>query len=127
MFSGPRAPREGVPMSAIVPKIGFFVKQRLVKLLRQCRSAELRVRYLIVLNLSHGRTARETASVLEVHNTTVYRVAKRFCELGRWGLLEGREDNGTTKLDERFLDLLYRLVRSSPEEHGWTRPTWTRE
>jgi transposase len=114
-------------MSAIVPKIRFFVKQRLVKALRQCRSAELRVRYLIILNLSHGRSARETATVLGVHNTTVYRVAKRFRELGEWGLLDGREDNGTTKLDERILDVLYRLVRSSPEEHGWTRPTWTRE
>jgi transposase len=114
-------------MSAIVPKIGFFVKQRLLKVLRQCHSAELRVRYLIVLNLSHGRAARETATVLGVHNTTVYRVANRFRELGVWGLLDGREDNGTTKLDERILDVLYRLVRSSPEEHGWTRPTWTRE
>jgi transposase len=114
-------------MSAIVPKIGFFVKRRLVKALRQCRSAGLRVRFLIVLNLSHGRTARETATVLGVHNTTVYRVAKRYRELGVWGLLDGREDNGTTKLDERVLDALYRLVRSSPEKHGWTRPTWTRE
>lgn len=114
-------------MSAIVPKIRFFVKQRLLKVLRQCHSAELRVRYLIVLNLSHGRGARETATVLGVHNTTVYRVAHRFRELGVWGLLDHRGDNGTTKLDERILDVLYRLVRSSPEEHGWTRPTWTRE
>lgn len=114
-------------MTAIVPKIRFFVKQRLLKGLRQCRSADLRVRYLIVLNLSHGRTARETATVLGVHNTTVYRVAKRFREVGVWGVLDGREDNGTTKLDEHFLDVLYRLVRSSPEAHGWTRPTWTRE
>lgn len=114
-------------MSAIVPKIGFFVKQRLLKLLRQCHSAELRVRYLIVLNLSHGRAARETATALGVHNTTVYRVAKRFREFGVWGLLDGREDNGTIKLDERILDVLYHLVRSSPEEHAWTRPTWTRE
>ena len=114
-------------MTAIVPKIHFFVKQRLLKGLRQCRSADLRVRYLIVLNLSHGRTARETATVLGVHNTTVYRVAKRFCAVGAWGLLDGREDNGTIKLGEHFLDVLYHLVRSSPEAHGWTRPTWTRE
>jgi transposase len=114
-------------MSAIVPKMPFFVKQRLLQALRQCRSAGLRVRYLIVLNLSHGRAARETAAVLGVHNTTVYRVASRFRERGVWGLLDRREDNGTTKLDERVLDVLYRLVRSSPQDHGWTRPTWTRE
>lgn len=114
-------------MSAIVSKVRFCVKQRLLKALRQCRSAGLRVRFLIILNLSHGRAARETAAVLGVHNTTVYRVAERFRELGVWGLFDRREDNGTTKLDERILDVLYRLVRSSPEEHGWTRPTWTRE
>jgi transposase len=114
-------------MSAIVPKIRFVVKQRLLKELRQCRSAGLRVRYLIVLNLNHGRGAYETACVLGIHNTTVYRVVKRFRELGLWGLLDGREDNGTAKLDEQILDVLYRMVRSSAEEHGWTRPTWTRE
>jgi transposase len=114
-------------MSAIVPQVGFFVKQRLLKALRRCRSAGLRVRYLIVLNLSHGRAARETATVLGVHHTTVYRVANRFRERGVWGLLDGREDYGTTKLDERVLGVLYRLVRSSPEDHGRTRPTWTRE
>jgi transposase len=114
-------------MSAIVPQVGFFVKDRLRQHLRQCRSAGLRVRYLIVLNLIHDRGAYETAAVLGVHNTTVYRVAKRFRERGEWGLLDGREDNGTTKLDERCLDLLYRLVRSSPQDYGWRRPTWTRE
>jgi len=114
-------------MSAILPKLGFFVKDRLRKGLRRCRSAALRVRYLIVLNLSNGRGAYETAAVLAVHNTTVYRVVRRFHEHGEWGLLDGREDNGTTKLDERCLDMLDRLVRSSPREHGWRRPTWTRE
>lgn len=114
-------------MSSIVPKLRFFVKQQLLKDLRQCRSAELRVRFLIIINLNNGRTARETAKVLGIHNTTVYRVAQRFRDQGVWGLLDGREDNGTTKLDEHYLDILYRLVRSSPQDHGWRRPTWTRE
>jgi transposase len=114
-------------MCSIFPKIGFFVKQRLLKDLRACRSADLRVRYLLVLNLNSGRSARQTAEALRIHSTTVYRVGKRFRELGVWGLLDGREDNGITKLDEPYLDQLYRLVRSSPQDHGWRRPTWTRE
>jgi transposase len=114
-------------MSAILPQVGFFVKDRLLKHLRQCHGAGLRVRYLIVINLVRGRGAYETAAVLGVHNTTVYRVAGRFRERGEWGLLDGREDNGTTKLDEHCLDALYRLVRSSPQDYGWRRPTWTRE
>jgi transposase len=114
-------------MSLIVPKVRYSVKQRLLKHLRQCRNAGLRVRYLIIINLLNGRGAYETADVLGVHNTTVYRVTKRFCLHGEWGLLDGREDNGTGKLDERYLMVLYEVVRSSPQEHGWRRPTWTRE
>src|SRR5262245_968962 len=114
-------------MSVIVPKVRFSVKQRLLKQLRGCRDAGQRVRYLIIINLLQGRGAYQTADVLGVHNTTVYRVAKRFREHGEWGLLDGREDNGTGKLDERYLGMLYEVVRSSPQQHGWRRPTWTRE
>jgi transposase len=114
-------------MPAIVPKVRFAVKQRLLRNLRRCREAGLRLRYLIVINLLNGRGAYPTAEALGVHNTTVYRVAGRFREHGEWGLLDGREDNGTAKLDERYLDALYRAVRSSPQGHGWRRPTWTRE
>jgi transposase len=80
-----------------------------------------------MINLLNGRSAYETADVLGIHNTTVYRVAKRFREQGEWGLYDAREDNGQTKLDERFLEILYRVVQASPQQYGWRRPTWTRE
>jgi transposase len=114
-------------MSVIVPKVRFSVKERLLKQLRRSRDAGVRVRYLIVINLVNGRGAYQTADMLGVHNTTVYRVAKRFRRYGEWGLLDGREDNTTGKLDERYLQVLYEVVRSSPQTHGWRRPTWTRE
>ena len=114
-------------MSAILPNVRRAVKDRLLRNLRRCRQAGLRLRYLIVVNLLSGRGACQTAEALTVHNTTVYRVAARFREQGEWGLLDGREDNGTTKLDEHYLDTLYRVVRSGPQQHGWRRPTWTRE
>jgi transposase len=114
-------------MQVIVPKVRRSVKERLLRNLRRCRQAGLRLRYLIVVNLVSGRGAYRTAEVLGVHNTTVYRVARHFRERGEWGLLDGREDNGTAKLDEPYLAILYRVVRSSPQRHGWRRPTWTRE
>jgi transposase len=114
-------------MPPILPPVRFFVKQKLQQHFQRCRDAGLRVRYLIVFNLLQGRGAYRTAEVLGVHNTTVYRVAKRFQAHGEAGLLDGREDNGICKLDERFLDELYRAVRSSPQKNGWRRPTWTRE
>src|SRR5262249_48700263 len=101
-------------MPPIVPKVRHSVKERLLRNLRRCREAGLRLRYLIVINLLGGRGAYRTAEALGVHNTTVYRVAQRFREQGEWGLLDGREDNGAAKLDERYLATLYRVVRSSP-------------
>jgi transposase len=54
-------------------------------------------------------------------------VAARFREAGEAGLIDRREENGQQKLDEDVLATLYELVRSSPQEYGWRRPTWTRE
>ena len=114
-------------MAAIVPPVRYAGKQRLLHLLRRCRSAGLKTRLLIVVNLLNGRDPRQTADVLHVHRGTVYRVAQRFREQGAVGLLDRREDNGPLKLDERFLATLDQVVRSRPPDHGWRRPTWTRE
>jgi len=114
-------------MALILPKPSFFVKERFCKRFRKCRQASVRVRYLIILNVWSGRSAREIERVLKVHNTTVYRVVKRFREHGEASLWDGREDNGVEKLSEHFLQILDRVVRSNPQEHGWRRPTWTRE
>jgi len=114
-------------MNSILPRVRYCVKQKLCKNLQQCREARLRLRYLIIVNLLNGRNGYETAEALGVHNTTVYRVAKRFREQGEWGLLDGREDNGVAKLDEHFLSLLDEAVRRRPPAYGWRRPTWTRE
>src|SRR4051794_39332599 len=114
-------------MSAILERPRFFVKHRLLKRFQKCRQALVRVRYLIILNAWCGRSARQIEQVLKVHNTTVYRVVKRFRQRGEAALWDGREDNGEEKLSQDFLGLLDGLVRSSAQEHGWRRPTWTRE
>jgi transposase len=114
-------------MAFILPRPGYFVKQRFLKRFRDCGQALVRIRYLIIVNNWNGRSAREIATVLKIHNTTVYRIVKNFRERGEATLWDGREDNGHEKLDADFLGLLDRVVRSSPQEHGWRRPTWTRE
>ncbi len=114
-------------MSLILGAVRFSVKEKLCKHLRRCHNAGVRVRYLIVINLLNGRSAYQTAEVLGVHNTTVYRVARRFREHGEWGLWDAREDNGPSKLDEHFLATLHWVVRGTPQDYGWRRPTWTRE
>jgi len=114
-------------MCAIVPKVRFSVKERLLRQLRRCRDAGLRTRYLIIINLLNGRSAYDTAAVLGVHNTTVYRVVKRFNQYQEAGLGDAREDNGAEKLSEAYLGRLDQVVRGTPPDYGWKRPTWTRE
>ena len=114
-------------MDGIVPYVRCCDKEKLRRKLKQCRDAKLKLRYLIVVNLVHGRSPQDTARAVEVSLSTVYRVAQRFREHGEAGLVDRREDNGEEKLDERFLAMLYDVVASAPPQHGWKRPTWTRE
>lgn len=114
-------------MDAIVPRIRYCDKVRLYRKLRECKDAKLKVRYLIVVNLVSGRLPRDTAKAVGVSISTVYRVAGRFRQHGEAGLVDRREENGENKLDEKYLATLYDLVASSPQDHGWKRPTWTRE
>src|SRR5690242_21192653 len=120
-------PEEGIPMPAILPPPRFSVKQRLLKHVRRCRDAALKTRYLIVINLTSGRPPAQTADALRVHRSTVYRVAHRFLARGELGLLDRREDNGRPKLDGDYLGALDEVVRCRATDHGWRRPTWTRE
>jgi len=95
--------------------------------MRKIRDAATRTRYQIVLNLADGRSPTDTAAALAVSRSTIYRVAERFCTDGETGLIDRREDNGDSKLDEAFLSQLYTVVHGSPLDYQWIRPTWTRE
>lgn len=113
-------------MDGIIPELRFAGKQKLVRRMRECRDAGLKTRYLIVVNLFR-RPPTQTAAALHIARSTVYRVAARFRQYGEWGLLDRREDNGQPKLSEHVLAELDRLVRGTPQDYGWPRPTWTRE
>ena len=114
-------------MDGIVPSLRYSDKNKLYQKLRECKDAGVKTRYLIVVNLLSERSAKDTAKAVGVSTSTVYRVAKRFREYGEAGLVDRREENGDRKLDEDYLAMLYEVVASSPQEHGWKRPTWTRE
>jgi transposase len=113
-------------MDGIIPELRFADKQKLIRRMRKCRDAGLKTRYLIIVNLFR-RNVTQTAAALHIARSTVYRVTERFRQLGEWGLVDRREDNGESKLSEHVLAELDRLVRDTPPEYGWPRPTWTRE
>ena len=114
-------------MSDIVPKLPWSVKEKIRKRFARCADADVRIRYLLIFNLWKGRSVRQAVAVLNIRPTTGYRIAARFRKYGEAGLWDGREGNGPAKLDADYLGLLDQVVRSRPCEHGWRRPTWTRE
>ena len=114
-------------MNGIVICLGRSAKRRICRKLRKCEDAVLAKRYLILVNWDEGRSPTEIAGMMHVSRTTVYRVAWRFREYGEAGLIDRREENGKPKVDETYLAVLYDVVASYADEHGWQRPTWTQE
>ena len=114
-------------MDGIIPQLSRTDKRKLENQCRRAKEGAEKIRYLIILNLAEGRSAADTAKALKVHRSTVYRVAARFREEGPDGLIDHREENGENKLDDEYLSGLWDVVESSPLDHGWKRPTWTRE
>jgi putative transposase len=114
-------------MDGILPELRWCDKERVYRELQRCADAREKTWLLIIVNLIHGRGAAMTAMILQVHRSTVYRVAERFRERGLGGLRDGRAQNGCRKLTNRYLARLQDVVSASPEDHGWRRPTWTRE
>jgi transposase len=114
-------------MEGILPELRWCGKERLLKELRCCSEARRKTRLLVIVNLVHGRGPTAIAAALQMHRSTVYRIAERFRELGPSGLSDGRSQNGRRKITGKYLSVLHDVVESSPPDHGWRRPTWTRE
>jgi transposase len=57
----------------------------------------------------------------------VYRIASRWIEEGLAGLIDRREDNGDDKATEDYQAVLLVVLKGSPRNHGYRRPTWTQE
>ena len=114
-------------MDGILPQLRWCDKERVLRDLQRCADARQKTWLLIIVNLIHERGGSTTAMILQVHRSTVYRVAKRFRERGLAGLRDGRAQNGSRKLTNKYLARLQDVVSASPEDHGWRRPTWTRE
>ena len=65
--------------------------------------------------------------MLGCSRSQVYRVAGRFLQSGRTGLLDRRVGNGRRVADARFDATVRQLLEHSPQDYGYPRPTWTRE
>jgi transposase len=114
-------------VKAIVIRLEHRVKVRLRRTRRETNDKGLAQRCQIVLLAAKGRRRAAIADGVGCSASWVNRVVARFRDDGEAGLVDRREDNGTRKLDAGFLAVLYAVVDGSPQDHGYRRPTWTRE
>lgn len=114
-------------MSRMVPRVRGPVKRELRKLRRKTDDKGLAARCQIVLLWGEGEVWCDIAGAIGCSVSWVGRVIRRFRDHGIAGLHDRREDNGQTKLDEKYLAALYEVVDQQPSDFGYSRPTWTQE
>lgn len=81
----------------------------------------------VVVLACRGRTAAQIADILHCSRSHVDRTVERYKTFGWQGLLDGRRDNGQRVITPEVEALVASLLLQSPREHGYSRPTWTRE
>jgi transposase len=94
---------------------------------RRLRDGAATFRVLIVERATSGLAAKAIHQLLGCARSQVYRVLGRFLQSGRIGLLDRRGDNGRRIADPHFDAVVRQLVEGCPQDHGYSRPTWTRE
>jgi transposase len=114
-----------------VKTIAWISRKRALSLIRWARKLKdtaLLTRVLVVVEvLLRGRDHRSVADSLGCVPASVSRWVNRFRAGKREGLLDRRADNGTTKATDTFVQVVDEVLWGSPLDHGYTRPTWTRE
>jgi hypothetical protein len=89
--------------TGIILKVHGTFKDKLGCRFQRCRDARLRSHYLIVIGILNGQSVAHMAAILQIHRSTVYRIAASLRLHGELGLFDRREDNGCLKLDEAYL------------------------
>jgi|HubBroStandDraft_1064217.scaffolds.fasta_scaffold16951_2 transposase len=110
-----------------VPRMPRIERRNLIRIGRRSGDPDTAMRFLTVSQLAAGRSGRQVARELDIARSTVVRTAHRFFTEGVDGLFDQRHTNGNPKADQDFLRRVAGLLRHSPEDFGWMRPTWTRE
>lgn len=110
-----------------VPRLSRVQRKKLIKLGRRSGDPATALRFHAVAGLTAGRSSVQVARELEISRSTVVTAGQRFVRLGIAGLYDQRRHNGLAKADHQFRVRVAVLLRGTPEDFGWKRPTWTRE
>lgn len=102
-------------------------RRRVLKLDRRAATADQRIRCRIVLKVAAGLSCNAASRELGCAPSTAVRIVARFRTEGEAALLDHRNENGRRKIDADVREGVCRILGGSPEDHGFTRPTWTLE
>ncbi len=110
-----------------IPRMNRVMRRHLVQLGRRSGDPATALRFHAVSRLALGRSSPQVAEDLALARSTVVKAADRFAREGTDGLYDKRHGNGRSKVDVTFRRRVTELLRGTPEDFGWCRPTWTRE
>jgi transposase len=102
-------------------------RRRIQKLDRRSASADQRIRCRVVLKVATGLSCNAAARELGCAPSTAVRIVARFYTEGEAALWDRRNENGLRKVDADVRGGVCEILTGSPEDHGFTRPTWTLE
>jgi transposase len=101
-------------------------REKLKRVARQCRDADTRTRYLIVVRSAEGWSGKRIGRALGCSASTVSRTLDRYEAFGEAGLLDRREDNGQARADASYIETVRWILGCTPRDFFHRRPTWTR-
>jgi hypothetical protein len=94
----------------ILPHLSEAARKQLIRAGRKTKDPVAIFRCQVIATLCAGRSRNETARCLACAVSAVCNTLRRFVSCGFVGLSDGRANNGTAKVDQRFLDELNRLL-----------------
>ncbi|MBK7399574.1 MAG: IS630 family transposase [Myxococcales bacterium] len=103
------------------------VARSLLRWGKKGKDPDLLLRVQIVACAGRGESAIAITELVGCVRSSVYRTVARYVDGGREGLLDERVNNGRRLADAEFCAAVGQLLTGHPGDHGFTRPTWTRE
>jgi len=97
----------------------------LKKLYRETDDAQLKIRYLAMMNFMKGKTSIAVAERLHTSDSTVREWLKRYNTFGPDGLIPQKPKGAECKLSEEQLQEVYLILQKSPRECGFNKSNWS--
>src|SRR5579859_4524097 len=126
-FGNRQNPNDKETRVHIVPRIDRAERRQLMRIGCKSRDLATMLRFYAVALLGGGKSSPEAADLLNLAVSTVVRAAHAYLAQGIAGLYDKRRGNGRPKANGAFRARVAELLRRTPEDFGWSRPTWTRE